>query len=102
MELSGSIMRKAIELGMFDVPELSEVTDKHVRRPATRILCKLSSNPADGLRWLKTEFYYDHETQLPLHFILYDFDGELSGEYAFTEFRLNVPLTDADFVLKKR
>jgi hypothetical protein len=101
VELSLDIQQKAEQLGKFAVEELAEVQDAFTRKPATKILCRLSSSPADGLRWLKTEFYFDGEAKLPLHFKLYDFDGELTGEYAFTELKRSIPLTDDHFALKK-
>lgn len=102
MQLSIDIQRKAEELGTYSVTDISELTDPILRIQATKVMSDLSKNRGDGLRWLKTEFYFDHVTKLPLHFKLYDFDGHLSGDYAFTEFKTNVPLTDADFALKKR
>ena len=102
MELSSEIQRKAKALGAFTALEVSELKDPFLARQATKAVCELSRKRGDGLRWLRTEFYFDHETALPLHFKLHDFDGEMSGEYAFTEFRPNVSLTDADFALKRR
>lgn len=102
MRLSIDIQRKAQELGTFSVTAISELKDPLLSLTVTKIESELSKDRAHGLKWLKTEFFFDHETTLPLHFKLYDFDGEMSGEYAFTGFRTNVPLTDDDFVLKKR
>lgn len=101
LDLSEEIMKKAMKLGKFEILESEEVTDRFIKRPATRVLSKLSANKADGLKWLKTEFFFDHETQLPLHFKLYDFDGEITGEYAFTDFKANVSLSERDFELNK-
>jgi hypothetical protein len=101
MQLSTEIQQKAEALGKLTVVEIGEVQDQFLKRPATKIVCELSPDRQDGLRWQKTEFYMDRETKLPLHFKLYDFDGELSGEYAFTEFKPNAPLTDDDFALKR-
>ncbi len=101
LNLSEEIMSRAMDMGKFAILESEELTDPFIKRPATRVLSKLSPNRADGLRWSKTEFYFDHETKLPLHFKLYDFDGEITGEYAFTDFKTNVSLSDKDFDLPK-
>jgi len=101
MQLSDQIQRRAEALGKLVVLELAEVPDPFLERQVTKMVSELSPDPADGLRWRRTEFYMDHQTKLPLHFKLYDFDGEMSGEYAFTRLAANVALTDDDFALKR-
>ena len=101
IELALEIQAKAVEMGKMTVIEVTDLDDPFLGRPATKVVCQLSSSPADGLRWLKTEFFFDHETKIPLHFKLYDFDGEMFGEYAFTEFEPGVSFSDDDFLLKK-
>ena len=64
-------------------------------------MTKLSDDPADGLRWPKTELFFDSVSALPLHFILHDFDGGLFGEYAFTEFEPKDTLPDDAFEVRK-
>lgn len=102
LELTADIQRRAREMGKITVerPPVDE-DDRLLRRPATRLDCRLSGDPRDGLRWLRTQFWFDHETELPLHFKLYDFDGELSGEYGFTEFVPNAELPPDAFELPK-
>ncbi len=101
IDLSDEVVMQAIDLGTLSVLEIGEVTDPFIKRPATKVAVRLSTKPSNGLRWSKAEFYFDHQTNLPLHFKLYDFDGEMTGEYAFTDIKANVPLSDDDFVLKK-
>lgn len=101
VELSIDIQQKAESLEKFEVEEIAEVQDIFSKKPATKIVCRLSSSPTDGLRWLRTEFYFDREMKLPLHFKLYDFDGKTTGEYAFTDLKPNIQLSDDHFTLKK-
>jgi hypothetical protein len=101
LKLQNRIMTKALKLGKMDVTEVSEVIDPFLNRKAVKICMKMSDDPADGLLWLKGEFFADMETKFALHFRLYDFDGELSGEYAFTEFKPNVQVPDGIFELPK-
>jgi hypothetical protein len=101
VDLSSEIMNRSIERGSFKVLELTEVTDPLIKRPATRAVTQLAPSPVQGLSWMKAEFAFDHQTEIPLHFRLYEFDGGMSGDYAFTELKTNLPLTDADFELKK-
>jgi hypothetical protein len=92
LDLTARTQARAEELGKLTVEGIVDETDRFLRRPATRLDCRLSPDPGDGLRWLRTQFWFDHETRLPLHFKLYDFDGEMSGEYAFAELVPNASL----------
>jgi hypothetical protein len=101
LQLTNKIQKRAEELGKYSVIELIEVDDPLLKRRTTKAVSRLSDRPSDGLQWLRTEFYFELDTELPLHFKLFGFDGEMIGEYAFTDFTPNVTLTDDDFVLKK-
>lgn len=101
VNLTATIQAKAEKLGKFQVLSIDELDDPFLHRKATRVVSQLSSDPADGLRWPKTELFCDSETSLPLHFKLHDFDGGLFGEYAFTEFEPNAKLAADAFELPK-
>ena len=101
LELTVQITQRAIELEEFDVLQIREVRDEFLKRPATHVVCQLSDDPDHELRWPKSEFFFDLETELPLHFKLHDFDGGLFGEYAFLQFERDVDLPDSMFELKK-
>lgn len=101
LELTARIQARAIELGKLTVEGLVEEKDAFLHRLASRLDCRLSADPKDGLRWLRTQFWFDHETKLPLHFKLYDFDGEMSGDYAFADFVPNAPLPPNAFETPK-
>jgi len=101
LALSAEIQEKAVRLGKLSIADLSEVDDPLLGKRTSRLVCELSKDPADGLRWSRTEFYFDTDTKLPLHFKLYDLDGEMFGEYAFKQFEANAQLPPDAFDLKK-
>jgi len=101
VRLSEEIASRARGLGKVRIRKIEEVTDPVLNRRATLVDSEMSQNPIDGLRWPRTELYFDEQTKLPLHFRLYAFDGGLFGEYAFSEFKPNVALGPDVFELKK-
>lgn len=101
IDLTNDIITRAEKIGKVEIVEVTDVVDPFVKRKATKILARLSNNKSDNLRWPQVEMYFDHQTKLPLHFKLYDFDGGLFGEYAFMNFKINVSVTDDDFTIKK-
>jgi hypothetical protein len=97
LETMQMIVDKALRMNKLTVTKIEDVKDKYTLKPATAVMVKLSPNPSDGLKWLKVTLFFDHSTKLPLHFILYDFSGNLLVESAFTNFRQNIGLKANDF-----
>ena len=93
------ILEKGTQLGKLSVISIKDTIDKLTQKPVISILVKLSDNPKDELLWSKVQLFFDKEEKLPLHFILYDFDGKISGDYAFTKFKKNTGLSLNDFDL---
>jgi len=100
MEISGQLIKKGRDNNLVRIEEIVDVFDSVVSKSVTRMTVVLSDNPADSLLWTKAEVFFDKNLAIPLHFKLYDFDGELWGEYAFIEFRKNTGLNKNDFGLK--
>jgi len=101
IELASDIQTRAEAKGLIKVDTIDEVVDTHTHDKATRVVTTLSSSKNDGLLWSKTELFFDRESALPIHFKLYDFDGALSGEYAFVGLDTKVPSSPKDFVIHK-
>jgi hypothetical protein len=101
VQLATEISNRARAMGKLTVPRLEDTTDPVLRTPATLVVTQMSSSASDGLRWPKTEFYFDAATKIPLHFILHAFDGGLYGEYTFSELKANAAVADDAFTLKK-
>ncbi len=101
IDMSQLILKNGIKKNAVKIISISTVIDKYLKRRATKIVVKLSDDPKDNLLWPKMDLYFDQETKLPLHFRLYSFEGGLSGEYAFTNFKENINITSGDFELKK-
>lgn len=101
VQLSTQIALKAREIGKIRIAKLEEVTDPWLKRTATLVDSEMSQDSKDGLRWPRTELYFDKDTKLPLHFKLAAFDGGLFGEYAFSEFKKNIDVRPDAFELKK-
>ncbi|MFN8256894.1 MAG: DUF1571 domain-containing protein [Bacteroidales bacterium] len=97
METMQMTVDKALRINKLNVTKIEDIKDKYTLKPATSVMVILSSNPSDGLKWLKVALFFDHSTKLPLHFILYDFSGNLFVESAFTNFRQNIGLKANDF-----
>lgn len=100
--LAVELQRKARAAGTLRVLHLEEVDDALLKRRATRVDLELSKDPRDGLRWPRTELFFEHQSQLPLHLRLHDFDGTLAGEYAFVDLRPNLDVPTSAFELKRR
>ena len=101
VQLSQEIATRARSMGKVRIRKVQEVSDPWLKRAATLVDSEMSSDPLDGLRWPRTELYFDTETKLPLHFRLHDFGGGLFGEYGFSEFKANAALGPEVFDLKK-
>jgi len=93
------ILKKGTQIGKLSVTSIKDTTDKYTHRPVTSVIVKLSNDPKDELLWSKVQLFFDNEHKLPLHFILYDLNGKLSGDYAFTKFKKNTGLSLNDFDL---
>lgn len=83
------------------VARIEEVDDPWLKSRATLVETEMSKDPKDDLRWPRTELLFDAASKLPLHIRLHGFDGGLFGEYAFSEFKPNIELSDRAFELKK-
>jgi outer membrane lipoprotein-sorting protein len=99
-ETMQAIVKKGTEMNKLTVVSVDEVIDKYTHQPATSVIVTLSKNPNDGLMWSKVQLYFDKKDKLPLHFILYDFAGKKTGEYAFINFKKNIGLTKNDFEIE--
>jgi len=99
-ETMQTIVKKATQMGKLNVISIEDVVDIYTYRQAIAVQVKLSENPKDGLMWSKVYIYFDKKQKLPFHFILYDFAGKKSGEYAFTNFKMNIGLRLSDFDIK--
>jgi hypothetical protein len=102
IEVSDQILTRGKEMNHINVEKIEQVYDPYIGNPATKVYIRLSDNPDDGLYWSYIEIYFDQSTSLPLHFTLYGFNGEITGEYAFTNFVPNTNVTARDFVLQKK
>lgn len=99
--LAKELLTKAQRAGKLRVLKIEELDDPLLRRRATRVDFELSKEAKDGLLWSRVELFFEHESQLPLHLRLHDFDGELYGEYAFVDLRPNASVGPAAFELKR-
>jgi hypothetical protein len=99
-ETMQTIVLKGMEMNKLSVISIDEVIDKYTYQPVTSVMVKLSPNPKDGLMWPKVQIFFDKKQKLPFHFVLYDFAGNKSGEYAFTNFKMNTGLGLNDFAIK--
>ncbi len=61
----------------------------------------LSDNPADGLLYGRCLIGFDEKTKLPLFVETYDFKGSFYASYDFIEIKVNVPVDEGVFELKK-
>lgn len=99
--LATELVTKAQRAQKLRVRALEELDDRLLRRRATRVDCELSKEAKDGLFWSRVELFFEHDSQLPLHLRLHDFDGGLYGEYAFVDFKPNVSIAPTAFELKR-
>ncbi len=99
--LAIELVTKARAQGTLSVSKVEPLDDPLLGKRATRVDCELSKDPKDGLRWPRTELFFEHESELPLHLRLHDFDGGLYGEYAFVDLRPNVAVPPSAFELKR-
>lgn len=101
VNLSNRLIAKARGIGKMRVARIEEVDDPWLKSRATLVETEMSKDPKDDLRWPRTELLFDAASKLPLHIRLHGFDGGLFGEYAFSEFKPNIELSDRAFELKK-
>jgi outer membrane lipoprotein-sorting protein len=90
---------KARALGKIRVTGETRARSEWLAREADRVETVLSPDPADGLDYRRTVYYFDPATGLPLHLEFYDFDDQLKGLYVFTDFAPNAEIPDAAFDL---
>jgi outer membrane lipoprotein-sorting protein len=87
------------KINKIKVREITSFNDPVNGRMALKVDVDFSPNPADGMTFGRVTFYFDQKTGLPLRFDLYDHDGQLWGNYAFTEFTPNIKIDPAIFEL---
>jgi len=76
-----------------------DVYDKLLKKKMFKITFQLSDNPKDGFPYYRADYFIDKKNSLPLHVVLYDFDGSIKAYYSFVTMKLNPVISDSIFDL---
>ena len=91
--------RLAKTKGSLAILFAGKVYDKDLKKKMFKVSVFLSKNKNDGIPYMKADYFFDPKTYLPLHVILYDFDGSVKAYYSFVEIKLNPVFPDSVFNL---
>jgi Protein of unknown function (DUF1571) len=101
-DLAMKTWNAAKKLGTIRVNELSPVDDPLMGGKAIKADVFFSDDPNQGVAFGRVVFYFDKNTGLPLHFEIYEHNGDLWGHYVFTEFKPNIDIDARIFDLHNK
>lgn len=99
--LASRMVARARAARTIRVRRVDAVHDDWLGGEATCVDAELTAGPDEPPRWRRVQLFFEPATGLPLHLRLDGQDGELFGEYAFTQFVPGVDVPAGAFELGK-